>query len=123
MENETIEGLGRLNGPLSLRLFLQPAIAAIIGFRDGARDSDKGAPPYFWSLAHVPQDERRNLIRNGWASVGKVFIIAFVLDCVFQYLVTSSVAILGALAVAVILAILPYLLFRGAINRWKSRSR
>jgi hypothetical protein len=122
MENEGIEWFGRLGGPLNLRLLLQPTIAAIFGYRDGVKDARSGAPPYFWNVTQVPSDERRSLIRNGWESVGKVFIIAVVLDCLFQYLVAGSVAIIGAVVVAIILAILPYLLLRGAINRWK-RSR
>ena len=120
MENEAIEWFGRLDGPLDLRVFLQPTIAAIFGFRDGARDAVNGAPPYFWNITQVSPEERRAQIRNGWASVGKVFIIAFVLDSVFQYIVSNQIAILGSIVIAVILAILPYLFFRGAVNRWKS---
>lgn len=120
MENEGIEWFGRLGGPLNLRLLLQPTIAAIFGYRDGAKDALKGAPPYFWNVTHVTPDERKALIRNGWESVGKVFIIAIVLDCVFQYLVAGHIAFVGAVVAAIILAILPYLLLRGAVNRWKS---
>ena len=122
MENESIELFGRLDGPLNLRLILQPCIAAIFGYLDGSKDAKAGAPPYFWSIAKATVDERHSLIKHGWGSVGKVFILAFVLDTLFQYLVAHSVAILGSILVAVILAILPYLFLRGAVNRWRSRS-
>jgi len=122
MEKEAIEWFGRLEGPLNLRLLLQPTIAAIFGYRDGVRDALNDAPPYFWNISHVLPEERRNLIRNGWASICKVFIIAIVLDSVFQYLVSSQIAIAASIVVAILLAILPYLFFRGAVNRWKSRS-
>ena len=112
----------RLTGPLNLRLVLQPCIAAIFGYLDGSKDAKAGAPPYFWSVTNVPQEERRALIKHGWARIGKVFIIAFVLDCVFQYLTTGNIAIFGSILIAMILAILPYLFLRGAVNRWKSKN-
>jgi hypothetical protein len=122
MENELIEWFGRLDGPLNLRLLLQPTIAAVLGYRDGVRDAASGALPYFWKIAHSEREERRTLAQNGWASIGKVFVIAIILDSIFQVLVTGRVAIVGAIVVATILAILPYLLLRGVVNRWKSHS-
>ena len=122
MENEAIEWFGRFEGPLNIRLILQPTIAAIFGYRDGVKDAENGAPPYFWNITQVPPDERRDLIKHGWASIGKVFMVAIVFDSVFQYLVSNQIAIAASIIVATILAILPYLFFRGAVNRWKSRS-
>jgi hypothetical protein len=49
----------RLGGPLNLRLILQPTIAAIFGYLDGAKDARAGAPPYFWSVATGLVEERR----------------------------------------------------------------
>ncbi len=123
MEIEGIEWFGRIEGPLNLRLLLQPTIAAVFGYRDGAKDALNGAPPYFWNVTNAPPEERQQLIRGGWASTGKVFTIALLLDCLFQYLVTGTVAIAGAVLVAAILAILPYVFIRGAVNRWKSRAK
>ena len=120
MEPDTFQLFDRLEGPLHLRLILQPCIAAIFGYLDGVKDARAGAPPYFWRVANVPQAERQALIKHGWASVGKVFILAFLFDCVFQYVSYKSIAILPAMAVAVILAILPYLFLRGLVNRLKS---
>jgi hypothetical protein len=117
----TFQLFGRFDGPLNLRLILQPCIAAIFGYLDGTKDARAGAPPYFWKVTQVPQQERQALIKHGWASVGKVFTLAFVFDCVFQYAVHKSISILPALAIAALLAILPYLFFRGLINRLKSK--
>ena len=109
----------RLAGPLNLRLILQPTIAAIFGYLDGAKDAKTGAPPYFWSVATVSVEERRALIKHGWARIGKVFILAFALDCAFQFAVHKSIDILPAVLIATILAILPYLFLRGLVNRMK----
>lgn len=121
MESDAFQLFDRFGGPLNLRLILQPCIAAIFGYLDGARDARNGAPPYFWAVTNVPQQERQALIKHGWASIGKVFTLAVLFDCVFQYLAYKSVSILSAIAVAILLAILPYLFFRGLINRVKSR--
>lgn len=121
MEPDTFQLFDRIGGPLHLRLILQPCIAAIFGYLDGVKDARAGAPPYFWRVANVPQAERRALIKHGWASVGKVFILAFLFDCAFQYVSYKSIAILPAIAVAVILAILPYLFLRGLVNRLMSK--
>jgi hypothetical protein len=121
METETTFQLfGRFEGPLNLRLILQPCIAAIFGYLDGTKDAKAGAPPYFWSVTNMQREERRALIKHGWSRIGKVFILAFAFDCAFQYLTTKSIAILPSVLVATILAILPYLFFRGLINRVKS---
>jgi hypothetical protein len=117
----TFQLFGRFDGPLNLRLILQPTIAAIFGYLDGAKDARAAAPPYFWSVTNVSAEERRALIKHGWARIGKVFILAFALDCAFQFAVHKSIAILPAITVAAILAILPYLFLRGLINRVKSR--
>ena len=117
----TFQLFGRFDGPLNLRLILQPCIAAIFGYLDGTKDVKDGAPPYFWKVTNVSQPERQVLIKHGWASIGKVFTLAFLFDCAFQYVSYKSIAILPAIAVAAILAILPYLFFRGLINRFKSK--
>lgn len=120
--DSTIELVGRIEGPLSLRLILQPCIAAIFGFVDGSKDAKIGAPPYFWSVANTPQVLRAELLKQGWARIGKVFILAFVFDCAFQYMTTKTIAILPSILVATVLAILPYLILRGLINRIQSRN-
>ena len=59
MEPDSVQMFERLTGPLNLRLVLQPCIAAIFGYLDGSKDAKAGAPPYFWSVTKVPQEERR----------------------------------------------------------------
>lgn len=62
------------------------------------------------------------LIKNGWMRISKVFTIAIVLDCVFQYAIDTTIHILPAVLIAVIREIFPYLVFRGLINRIKSNT-
>jgi hypothetical protein len=112
-----IDGLlARIDGPMSLRLIIQPLVALLFAFRDGIRDAREGRSPYFWALFTEP-GHRREMLTSGWQSIGKVFVIAIVLDLVFQYLVFHNFRPIGALLAGVVLALFPYLLLRGPVNR------
>jgi hypothetical protein len=108
---------GRLTGPLTMRLFLQPAMAAYFAIRDGIADARQGRPPYFWCLFTVPKTERRRLLREGWKAVMKVFVMAIALDVVYQWIVFRWVYPGEAVIVAFVLAVVPYTLIRGPANR------
>jgi hypothetical protein len=113
---------GRLDGPLHFRFFLQPAMAIFFAIRDGLRDSREGRPAYFWSIFTEPH-LRGDLIRDGWKSISKVFIIAVILDFIYQLIVLRWFYPFETLLVAVLLALVPYLLVRGPVNRIKRSSR
>jgi len=113
--------VGRLTGPMKFRLLLQPAMAAFFAIRSGLADARAGRPPYFWSLMR-DSGEREAILKDGWKSVGRVFILAVVLDIVYQLYVLHFVYVPQALVVAIVLAIVPYLVLRGLINRL-SRTR
>jgi hypothetical protein len=108
--------LGRLHGPLTFRLLLQPAIAIFLAVRAGLRDARDGQPAYFWALVNSAE-HRRAMLRDGWRDIGKVFGIAIVLDVIYQLLVVRWVYPGETLIVAAVLALLPYLVFRGAVTR------
>jgi len=113
-----IDGLmARINGPMGMRLIIQPLVALFFAFRDGRRDAQEDRSPYFWALFTEP-GHRREMLEGGWQSIGKVFIIAIVLDLVFQYLVFDRFRPVGALLTGIVLAIIPYLLLRGPVNRF-----
>jgi hypothetical protein len=113
-----VEGLlARVQGPMSFRLILQPLIAAFFAFRDGRKDAREGRGPYFWAL-FTDAGHRTEMLKGGWTSIGKVFIIAIILDLVFQIISFKDVrSVAGALIAGVILALIPYLLMRGPVNR------
>jgi hypothetical protein len=108
--------IGRVSGPMKFRLFLQPTMAAILAIRAGLKDAREGQPAYFWSIFTEPT-LRRHLIREGWQAVAKVFIVAIIMEVVYQYIVLRWFYPGEALIVAAILAILPYLLLRGPVTR------
>lgn len=112
--------MGRVSGPMHFRLVLQPLMAIIFAIRDGRKDARAGRVPFFWAVFTHPE-HRRDLLRSGWKSVGKVFIIALILDAVYQYIELRWFYPGEALVVALILAIIPYVLLRGPANRLTPR--
>lgn len=111
----------RLHGPMNLRFIMQPLMACFFAFRDGKKDAIEGKAPYFWGLFTEPE-HRRERLQSGWKSIGKVFIVAVILDLVFQIVAFRELRFQGsALLAGIILALLPYTLLRGPINRWFSR--
>lgn len=107
---------GRLTGPMNLRLIIQPTVAMILAIRAGLRDAHQNRPAFLWAVLWNPA-HRRELLRQGWKDVGKVFVLAAILDVVYQLIVHRAVYSLELLITAVTLAIVPYVLVRGPISR------
>jgi len=108
--------VARVSGPMKFRLVLQPAMAAFFAIRSGLADARAGKAPYFWCLL-TDTGERASKIKDGWKSVGRVFLLALLLDVVYQMIVLRFVYVGEAIIVAVVLAIVPYLLIRGPVTR------
>ncbi len=106
----------RVGGPMTFRIILQPLMASIFAFRDGFRDARENRPPYLWTLITDPS-QRVDLIRSGWAAVGRVFILAIVMDVIYQLIVVGWIYPFELITIAILLAVVPYLVLRGPINR------
>ena len=114
------ELIGRADGPLTLRLILQPVMAAIFAIRSGIRDGREGRPPYLATLMKDPE-HRGRLVREGWKDVGKIFAIAMALDVVYQVIAIHKIRPLQILIVPVFLALIPYVILRGPVSRLAAR--
>ena len=108
--------IGRVDGPFTFRLLVQPTVAAMFAIRAGVRDARENRPPYLWSILTNPAT-RHDLLRQGLADVGKVFIVAVILDLTYEAIVYRWVYPGQALIVAAVLAFIPYLLIRGPVTR------
>ena len=106
----------RVSGPMKFRLVVQPIMAAIFAIRSGLADASARKPPYLWTLISDPV-HRADLIKDGWKSIGRVFLIALAMDCVYQIVVSRFVYPGEAIIVAVALAIVPYVILRGLVTR------
>jgi hypothetical protein len=65
--------------------------------------------------------DRRALLNQGWNDVRKVFIIALVLEVAYELIVSRWVYPVLALMVAIVLAMVPYFIFRGLTTRLAGR--
>jgi hypothetical protein len=115
--------MGRVSGPLTLRLILQPTVAAIFAIRAGLRDSREDRPPFFFWAIFTNRVRRPELFQQVRKDVGKVFIMAFILDVVYELIVYRWIYPGQAVIVATVLAIVPYLLICGPVTRIMRRLR
>jgi hypothetical protein len=110
---------GRVGGPMTFRLILQPLVASVLAISAGLKDARAGRPAYFWAIL-TDAANRRELIRDGWKSIAKVFTLAMIIDVVYQLIVFKWVYPSEVLILAFLLACVPYLLLRGPVNRLAS---
>lgn len=106
----------RVDGPMKFRFVLQPLMAAFLAYKAGMADAKAGRAPYFWSLFSA-SDHRREIVNDGWKGIGKVFILALVLDIVYQLIATRAFHPGQGMVIAVLLALIPYLVLRGVVTR------
>ena len=114
--------IARADGPLHFRLVVMPTVVTILAIRAGLRDARDGRPAFFWGILAHPV-ERRPLLRSAVKDIGRVFIMAVVLDTTYQLWVFRWFYPLQLLIVAVACAIVPYVLFRGPVMRLARRVR
>ena len=112
----------RIGGPMTFRLILQPIMSSAFAIRDGLKDARAGMPAYFWTILTNPA-ARDELLHEGWKAVLRVFILAILIDAAYQWEVLHFFYPGEALIVAVILALIPYLIVRGPVNRIASHYR
>ena len=121
--SDIVQGMvSRTTGPLKFRFLLQPLMSTFLAIRSGLKDSRQGKPAFFWEFCEDPT-MRRALISDCWKSIGKIFILAFVLDCIYQVIVLRWIYVFDALLVAFFLAIIPYVIIRGPVNRIASAGK
>jgi hypothetical protein len=108
--------IGRLHGPFTFRLILQPLSAALIACRAGLRDARGGRPAYGWAVL-TNRADRRALLKEGWRELTRVFIVAVVVDLIYEKMVFNEIRPGQSLVVAAVLGLLPYPLLRGLANR------
>lgn len=108
--------IGRLHGPLTFRLILQPVMAILYATRDGLRDARGHRPAYFWALFTGAAD-RSELLQEAWKAVARVIALGVVMDVIYQFIVFRWLYPVELIIVVLLLAVVPYVLLRGPINR------
>ena len=113
--------MGRVGGLMTFRLILQPTVAIFLAIRSGLTDARESRAAFFWAVIVEP-DHRAYLLQQGWKDVGRVFVLALLMDVIYQLLVLHWIYPGEMLVVAILLAIVPYLLLRGPTNRIARRA-
>jgi uncharacterized membrane protein YidH (DUF202 family) len=104
---------GRADGPLSFRFILQPVMAAVAAFHDGYWDARAGRSPFLWTLLMRPAD-RVGRMREALIATARIILLGFGMDALYQAWVLKTFYPGEMLAIAFLLALLPYVLLRGA---------
>jgi hypothetical protein len=117
--------LGRVDGPMTFRFFLQPVMAFLAALPDGIGDAKRGRSAFFWSAWSHP-GVRTGRLREGIGSTARVLLLGLCMDVIYQFRVFSEFYPVEALLMAVMLALVPYFLFRWIVERvstcWFARS-
>jgi len=112
--------IGRIHGPFAFRFVLQPLVAIVVGLRAGVKDARAGRPAYGYSL-FFHRGHRREILREGFRDIVRIFIVAILMDVIYQVVVLRWIYPGEALIVASVLAFVPYVLIRGPMGRLAHR--
>jgi hypothetical protein len=118
--------MGRWDGPFAFRFLIQPLMASFFAIRAGLRDARDARPPFGWSIL-TDADRRRDLMKEGWKDIARLFGIAVLVDVIYELVEFRWIYAGQAVIVALTVAVPPYLLIRGPTNRiarwWKARHK
>lgn len=95
----------RIHGPMTFRFYLQPAMALIAAIPDGMHDARNDRTP--------PRDR----LRHGLLATARIILLGLSMDVIYQYKVLDQFYPAEAVMMAILLAVLPYFLFRWVIGR------
>lgn len=120
--------VSRADGPMTFRLYLQPLMAFIAALHDGVKDARLERSPYLVRLGKAPRTERLQTFRESTTAVSRVLILGVVMDVIYQLRMFGGFRYpLESFVVAVVLALVPYLLLRGPVARaaawWAARKK
>ena len=115
---------GRTDGPMTFRFVLQPAMAGIVALHDGIRDAQGGRAPYLRTVLSDPA-KRTARLREGLLSIARIILLGFGMDAIYQWRVLGVFYPVEAIIITLILAVVPYVILRGPIDRiarwWMAR--
>jgi hypothetical protein len=116
---------GRVHGPMTLRFYLQPALAFVAALKDGITDAKRGHKAFFWTALRDPTLPRGRL-REGLMSTSQMALTGLAMDVVYQFKASDRFYPAEAVMMVLLLAVIPYFILRWIVEhiaRWSiSRS-
>jgi hypothetical protein len=92
--------IGCWDGPFVFRLILQPTTAAILAVRAGLRDARAGRPANGWAIL-TDSAHCGDLLREGWKDVARLFVVAILVDVIYEIIAFRRIYPIQPLIVAV----------------------
>lgn len=114
------EMIARPSGPLKFRFVLQPVVASALAIRDGLKDAHLQRTPYIWTLMNDPARRRKRFV-EGVRAVSRVLLLGVAMDVAYQYIALGGFRPLQTAVIALLLALLPYMIVRGPATRIERR--
>ncbi len=115
----------RPGGPMTFRFLLQPAMAVLAAWRDGAADARLQRTPYLTAIL-TGVGGRGSRLWEGIVSTARILILGVVMDVVYQLVFLDKFYPAKSAIVAVLLAFVPYVVLRGPFGRiaghWSART-
>jgi hypothetical protein len=112
--------VARPEGPLSFRFFLQPLMAAIAALHDGLRDARSVRSPFVRAVLWQPENRVERLI-EALNALDRIILLGLVMDAIYQMMALHRFYPTEAVIVALLLAVVPYVVLRGFITRGARR--
>jgi hypothetical protein len=113
-------------GPMTFRFILQPIMASLVAWRDGARDARTGRSPYLWTIL-TDRAKAGGRLTEGLIATARILLLGLVMDVIYQAVVFETFHPGEAAIISILLAFVPYLLLRGPAARvagwWRRTAR
>jgi len=106
----------RPEGPLSFRFILQPVMAAVAAIFDGLRDARTIRSPFFRALLFEP-GQRMARVVEALNAIARIILLGLVMDFIYQVIALKRFYPAEAVIVALLLAVVPYVVLRGLVTR------
>ncbi len=107
---------GRTDGPMTFRFFLQPTMAFLAALPDGIEDARHGHTAFFWTQ-RSRNSPRPGRLRQALVSTARVVLLGISMDVIYQLRVFDRFFPGEAVLMALLLAFIPYFLFRWLVER------
>ncbi len=105
----------RVHGPMTFRFALQPTMAFLAALHDGIRDAREGHKSFFWT-AWWDREAQPGRLREGFNSIARVILLGISMDAIYQFKVLDHFYPVEALMMAILLAVIPYFIFRWVVE-------
>jgi hypothetical protein len=108
--------LERTGGPFVFRFVLQPLMASLAALRAGLHDARTGRAPFLRTVLTDPA-QRRSRLDEALIATSRIVLLGLAMDTVYQLIEFDTFYPAEAVIIALLLAVVPYVVLRGLVTR------